>query len=683
MKKRRLSIHHILPAVSLVFTFFIFAPVDLFLSSAGELWFSLSDIIPWLCIMGLCAFVIIVLLGWLLPQKLSIAFRAAVYACSFLFYLQGNLLVLNYGSLNGSDINWGSYALPNTLDALLWIAVIVLFIFFMFRFRKKFRRITETVAYILLITQVISLSVFLVRYYSGTTESDGMYLSVEKEFTVSTEDNTVVLLLDAFDSHLFDQLYRKDPDGISRDFKDFTFYPDTVGGATRTRYAIPFILTGDTNRKEQSYLDYLSNSFRSSPLIQELSSGQYDTGFYTVSHYIDMTRNDAIQNSSKGKPRPTSAPHLTLHFMKLVAFRYAPSILARYFWIYTGDFEFWKGSIGGAAAYQLNDVEFYRDLTTRRLTPSVSQPGFRFYHLNGAHPPYRMTEDCRLVSHGESDEESQALGSLAIVREYISQLKDLGLYDQATIIIMADHGIGHYSSKEADPLFMAKLSGSSHPFEISDLPLSYASFPEIMVSALRGTLTSLEPYRASSPRYFYYHSEKDAIVNITEYAIHGPAWSSEPEATGTVYHENTLHLSRDYIPDTTVYFDDRDTARNYIVAGFSKNEGIQTWTSGNDAEMLFRLPEVPGDLILNLRHGSYNGTQTVEVWVNDQLVETYSATGSVNRSVLIPAGIITGTELRLRLHLPDAASPYELGSGTDTRLLALSMYDLTIRNTGE
>ena len=91
--------------------------------------------------MGLCAFAIIVLLGWLLPQKLSIAFRAAVYACSFLLYLQGNLLVLNYGSLNGSDINWDSYALPNTLDALLWITVIILFIFFMFRFRKKFRRI--------------------------------------------------------------------------------------------------------------------------------------------------------------------------------------------------------------------------------------------------------------------------------------------------------------------------------------------------------------------------------------------------------------------------------------------------------------------------------------------------------------------------------------------------------------
>ena len=75
-----------------------------------------------------------VLLSWLLPPKLSVAFRAAVYAVSFLLYLQGNLLVLNYGTLNGSEINWSAYTLPYILDALLWIAVIVLFIFLMFRF---------------------------------------------------------------------------------------------------------------------------------------------------------------------------------------------------------------------------------------------------------------------------------------------------------------------------------------------------------------------------------------------------------------------------------------------------------------------------------------------------------------------------------------------------------------------
>ena len=680
MKKHRLSVHHILPALSLVFTLFVFAPVDLYLSSAEDLWFSLADIASWLGIMALCAFVIIVLLSWFLPPKLSVAFRAAVYAVSFLLYLQGNLLVLNYGTLNGSEINWSAYTLPYILDALLWIAVIVLFIFLMFRFRKKFRRILEAAACILLITQVISLSVFLVQHYSRKAPDADRFLAVKNEFTVSPESNTVVFVLDTFDSHIFNNLSKKYPDRISEDFENFTFYPDTVGGATRTKYAIPFILTGGTNTEEQSYSDYLSKSFASSPLISELATGNYDSGFYTVSHYIDISRADAIGNSVVGEARPSSAPRLTAHFMKLVAFRYAPSALARFFWMYTGDFEIWKSSAGGNAAYKLDDVSFHKSLTSRRVSASAERPGFRFYHLTGPHAPYTMNEKCQRVSYGESDEETQALGTLAIVSEYLSQLRELGLYDSATVVVMADHGFSAYSSVEQSPLFMVKLAGASHPFETSDLPLSYAAFPEIMVSALRGTLTSLEPFRASSPRYFYLHSEKEGIVNIKEYAIDGPVWKTKPQTTGTVYHENTLHLSRDYKPGTTIYFDERDTARSYLVSGFSKNEAIYTWTTGNDAVMLFELPQRPGDMVLSLRHGTYNGEQTVEVWVNDQLLDTYTAKGTIEHSVLIPAGTVTGTELRLRLHLPDAVSPLELGHSTDKRLLALSMNSLTLRN---
>lgn len=682
LKKRRLSIHHILPALSLAITLFVFAPVDLFISSAEELWFSLEDIALWLGIMALCAFIGIVLLSWLLPQKLSVAFRAAVYAVSFLLYLQGNLLVLNYGTLNGSEVNWSAYTLPYILDALLWVAVIALFIFLMFKFRKKFRRIVETAACILLITQLVSLGVFLVQYYSRDKEAGNRFLSVENEFTVSPEDNTVVFVLDTFDSHLFNNLYKKYPDKISGDFENFTFYPDTVGGATRTKYAVPFILSGDTNREEQSYAEYLTKAFDSSTLIRELASGRYDSGFYTVSHYIDISRNDAIGNSVVGVPKPSSAPRLTLHFMKLVAFRYAPSALARYFWMYTGDFELWKSSAGGNAAYKLDDVAFYKSLTSKRLAASAGKPAFRFYHLTGPHAPYTMTENCQRVSYGESDEEQQALGSLAIVSEYLAQLRSLGLYDRTTVVVMADHGYSTYSSVEQSPLFMVKPAGTAHPFEVSDLPLSYASFSDMMVSALQGTLTTLEPYRASSPRYFYLHSEKEGIVNIKEYTINGPVWSTKPKTTGTVYHENTLHLSRDYTLGTTLYFDERDTARSHLVSGFSKNEAIYTWTNGNDAEMLFTLSETPSDLVLNLKHGTYEGSQTVEVWVNDQLIETYVAPGPIEHSLLIPAGTVSGTELRLRLHLPDAVSPLSLGHSTDKRLLALSMNSLTIRKSG-
>ena len=679
MKTRRLTIHHILPALSLAVTLFIFAPVDLYLTSAEDLWFSLSDIAPWLGVMALCAFAGIVLLAWLLPPKLSAAFRAMVYACSFLLYLQGNLLVIDYGTLNGDAVNWSAYTLQYVLDILLWAVVVVLFIFLMFRFRKKFRRILEIAACVLLVTQLASLAVFLVGYYSPRRQTENRrYLSVKNEFTVSPENNTVVFVLDSFDSHLFENLRQKYPEKIAEDFADFTFYPDTVGGATRTKYAIPFILTGGTNKEEQSYVEYLQKSFEASPLISELATGKYDTGLYTVSHYIDMSRSGIISNISDGTPVPSSAPRLTLQYMKLVGFRYAPSVLARYFWMYTGDFDFWKVYANGKAVYKLNDVNFYQKLVSKRLKASAGKSAFRFYHLTGPHAPYTMTEQCERVDAGESSEEAQALGSLAIVSEYLSQLKSLGLYDRTAMIVMADHGVGHFSNVEQTPLLMVKPAGAFHPFEVSDLPLSYTSLPEILVSALRGELGSLEPWRASTPRYFYCHSEKGTVVNITEYAVSGPAWASDAEPTGAAWHENTLHLSRDYQPGTVLYFDERDTARSHIVSGFSSNEAIYTWTSGNDAEMAFSLPETPGALKLILTCGAYGGEQAVEVFVNDQLIDTLAIKSVEEYFVLIPAGAVTGTELRLRLHLPDARSPFSLGKGVDHRLLGLNIFSMVL-----
>ena len=125
-----------------------------------------------------------------------------------------------------------------------------------------------------------------------------------------------------------------------------------------------------------------------------------------------------------------------------------------------------------------------------------------------------MNKNGKRVSSGNSSEEAQALGVLHIVKEYLAQLKSLGLWNRTTVIVMADHGYDAWSNAEQTPLFMVKPAGASHPFEVSDLPLSYESLPEIMVSALRGTLTTLEPYRASSPRYFYSRTEENASVIV-------------------------------------------------------------------------------------------------------------------------------------------------------------------------
>ena len=679
-KKSRLSFHTILPGLLCAFVLFIFAPVDLYLSTADELWFSLKELVPWLLVFAAAAFTGITLLSCILPRKISVIFRAGVYACSFLFWLQGNVLVKDYGTLNGEQVDWSLYSASGILNMALWTAVILAFVFLMIRFRKRFRKIVEAAACIMIVTQIVTLGVLLFQYKEKQPE-EHRFLSNYHEYVLSPEANTVVFIPDSFDGNLMARLVEQYPAETAELLPDFTFYPDTVAGAARTKYAIPFILTGDTNKEEQSYMEYLSKGFEASPLISEMATGKYDTGIYSVSQYLDMTRDDAIGNIMTGVPKVSSGPGLTAEYMKLVGFRYMPSLLARYFWMYTGDFEKWK-SEDNNAAYGMNDSRFYNELSKGGLEVTAGKPAFRLYHLTGAHSPYILNRNAEQTENSTEDE--QALGSLYIIAEYMKQLKELGIYDRTTVIVMADHGYHIHSNAEQCALFMVKPAGAFHSFTVSDTPLSYASAAEMITSALRGERIDPENWRADGPRYFYLQSEQNGVVNLTEYVVNGPVSGQDAVITGTVYHENTLSRSRAYVPGTVLYFDSRETARNCIVSGFSVNEGKFTWTSGYDAEMVFELPEpATGELELVTEHGAFNGEQTVEVWVNEEHVDTYYAIGEGVYSIIIPDYVLEGTELRLKLHLPNAISPAEAGLGDDTRRLALSMRSIVIREWEE
>ena len=680
-EKRRLSVHTVLPGLLFAFTLFVFAPADLYFAAANELWFSLVELIPWLLILAAVSFATITLLSCVLPQKFSIAFRAGVYACSFLLWLQGNVLVTNYGTLDGEEIDWSAYSLGSILDALLWVVVILLFIFLMFRLRKKFRGIVEAAACILLITQVITLGVLVIQHNGIQLEGD-RFLSRKNELTVSPEKNVLVFIPDTFDGYLMTEMLEKYPEETAGILADFTFYPDTVAGAARTKYAIPFILTGDTNREEQSYTEYLVKGFESSPLIRELAKGKYSTGFYTYKQFVDMNRDDVMDNVDDGVPEVSSRYGLTKQFLKLVALRYAPSMLVPVHWMYTGDFECWKNT-DNDAAYSLNDAVLYQRLTELGLTVSEEKPCFRFYHMVGVHSPYVRDRDLNYVSDGSGTEEEQGLGTLHIISEYMDQLKKLGVYEQTTVIVLADHGYNAHSDMEHCPLLMIKYPGESHPFEISDIPISYSSMAEILTEALQGELSSLEKWKQTGPRYFYYLFERNGIVDLTEYIIDSPGIGKELKPTGVVYHGNTLHKDRSYILGTKVYFDSGETAGNYQISGFCDSEVYFTWTSGNTAEMLFEIPETQDELEMILEYGTFFGDQTVNVWVNERLVDIYYANGDTIQYVTIPEGTVTGKELRVRLELPDACSPVDVGMGEDRRQLALSMKSIVIGEAEE
>lgn len=120
---------------------------------------------------------------------------------------------------------------------------------------------------------------------------------------------------------------------------------------------------------------------------------------------------------------------------------------------------------------------------------------FRFYHLKGAHPSFNMDENCREAG-SDRNRISQSKGSMKIVYEYMQEMKKLGVYDDATIIITADHGqndtnIGEQSADPAiydltaSPILYVKLPNEHNDrVKYSNAPVSHTEFAATIINAV-------------------------------------------------------------------------------------------------------------------------------------------------------------------------------------------------------
>ena len=87
-----------------------------------------------------------------------------------------------------------------------------------------------------------------------------------------------------------------------------------------------------------------------------------------------------------------------------------------------------------------SDLTFYKRLTNENvgLSADEDQNVFSLVHLLASHNPYEYNANLKLVKNGSQI--SQTRGTFKILNEYFNQMKELGIYKDATIIVMADHG---------------------------------------------------------------------------------------------------------------------------------------------------------------------------------------------------------------------------------------------------
>lgn len=676
----------LISVVFAVMTLAVFGPLELYFTNASEFWFSLKDTTVVAALLAAFMLPLLLGIGLLLRGKAREAYSYILFAVTLAFYIQGNYANISYGLLDGADVDWSRYRLYGILDTLGWIIFLAGFALLWLKKRSWARAAQRYAALFVIAIQIMTLGVLLFTCDTVNAKKSEYYLSTDGEFKLSQGHNIVIFVLDTFEETYFRQILAEEPKKYEEMFSDFTHFTNAAVAAARTKAAMPAITTGKPYEGNTSYVDYISKAFNSDGLYSKLKSKDYDVRFYTGSAFIPDDCSAYVDNQASTGYQVSSYTGLGTMCASLTLYKYVPHLLKPLFWLNTADFDTYKQGTT-ATAYKFADTVFLEGVRDGLSIEDSMKNTFRLYHLDGPHPPYVLNE--RAENTGEkTDVIAQAKGSLYIVEQYIKQMKMLGVYDDSTIIVMADHG----DTNKAYGLLLVKQQQPVRGFPASDAPVSYFDLHSTLFAEIgehQGDSFFDISEDESRIRYMNIFSSEHGDIVCAEYAINGYVGDTKNcKATGRVFQSETKNAT--YKFGTTLTFGVGTTASPFIVDGLSGTDpGAYSWTDGYSCGFAFKLASrakknlnVQIDLAAVYDQA---GPQHVQAYANDTLCYETTLLYAGSFSFVIPQSIANSREtLSLRLELPDAICPEKyFGMGYDARTLALAISGLTITETDE
>lgn len=498
----------LLCAFSAVFPYCLAGPLDIWVGNRTEFRFALPDFFGWttLIFFGLWAVLTLVLLA--VPDKVYPILFGLMAGFGIMSCFQALFLNLGVRSLLWDDV--GFHRMPTwygKVNALLWLLVEVGCVIGAIKMKKH--ETVRLIAVLALITvggmQLVGCASLLPTILSTDTEgvtssepADGtvedsasegdtaadkdeaacMYLTTAGLNTVAPGKNIVIFVLDRFDTNYYDELIEKDPEMF--DFlTGFTAYPDNISLYSRTYPAIASMVTGMRNDFSGTAEDYFAKAYGTSDFLKTLKQNDYAVRVYTADYYgyrdaaalAGMIDN---VNTSDGY-MVTKPAKLVGNMLFLSIYRYAPNVVKNRMSLSTNDFDD-IGIYDEVPMYKMDDAAVFR-LVEEGLTEddAYGENAYTLIHLNGLHPPHGMDENGNAVSGGSMT--AAAHGCFKLIKNYLNEMKRLGVYEDATVIITGDHPspVDDYAEPtqtRLTALFVKEAGRAEEPFRVSSAQVS-------------------------------------------------------------------------------------------------------------------------------------------------------------------------------------------------------------------
>lgn len=376
-------------------------------------------------------------------------------------YIQSMALNGAMNEIDGVSQSWDTKTIFINLS--IWIVLAVVLFVLSFKVKKADTVYVGITCYLTAI-QIITL-VYLV-FSSNVLEMKQRQLVEDNVLSLSGNDNVIVFMLDAYDVQMLQKVLEDDPSYL-QPLHDFTYYDHMESRYGATDGSLPYLLTGCIAEEEKPEK---ADIYANSTFLKDIKDNGYSIKMLTEAKYVEPFKENLIENYVDTYENYLDFGKTVSQMSRCIRYRNVLFALKPFY-----QYESYSltNMIEETNVYLFGtDSEFYEKVDTNGITIDESiNNAMRVYHLYGAHSPYFLTENAELDYN--SNPIAQWKGSLKIVYRYLEQLKEKGLYDNATVIVMADHGLNRTQriamdewnisvNENSNPIFFIKRSKEQH-----------------------------------------------------------------------------------------------------------------------------------------------------------------------------------------------------------------------------
>lgn len=447
----------------LLFTVLIYLPCDTYFNNFNEFNFPVYDFLLPLFLIFLLSLAVVGALGVFVGKKVG-----EILTCGFLgltlcvdvqyMFSNGNL-----GLMIGEQVNWSEYTSFGIFNSITWITVFCLPFIFKSAFKKAIKLYPCISAFL---GGIQLLSVILLTFSVGNEAFCYRNDSLDggEQYVISGKKNIVTFVFDTADNIFLGKILQDNPEAFEG-LEDFTLYTNTCSVHDYTLASMTQMLTGAEDcpmYDTDNWLESAWDSEKAEDFYNRFHNAGYRINAFMRAEVPTEFLNGKIDNASAGvTPLEVDKSGIERDIFKLTLYRGLPFMLKKFVDVSTLDL---KGHVTFSKDFYYYDDEYMKNLILKESEKDNNY--FIIEHLNGPHPP------C-------DDVTEETINCLNIVKEYIRQMKEMGVYENSSIIITSDHGrhTSDFSAGAVTPIFMIKEANKSFDkMQVSNAPVYHGDF---------------------------------------------------------------------------------------------------------------------------------------------------------------------------------------------------------------